>query len=191
MRKIIYYNLVSLDGFFAGPKGEIDWHRVDEEFNQYAIEFLNSVDTIIFGRITYQLFENFWPVAAKDPATSKSDRVIANQINDLNKVVFSKTLTQVSWQNSHLIRQVVPDEIVKMKGQPGKDMVIFGSANLAQSFIKPGLVDEYRIMVNPIVLGNGMPLFQNLQNRIELSFIRSHTFKTGVIVLTYQPDFPR
>ena len=191
MRKIIYYNLVSLDGFFAGPKGEIDWHRVDEEFNQYAIEFLNSVDTIIFGRITYQLFENFWPAAAKDPATSKSDRVIANQINDLNKVVFSKTLTQVSWQNSHLIRQVVPDEIVKMKGQPGKDMVIFGSANLAQSFIKPGLVDEYRIMVNPIVLGNGMPLFQNLQNRIELSFIRSHTFKTGVIVLTYQPDFRR
>ncbi len=191
MRKIIYYNLVSLDGFFAGPNGEIDWHRVDEEFNQYAIEFLNSVDTIIFGRITYQLFENFWPAAAKDPTTSKSDRVIANQINDLSKLVFSKTLAQVSWQNSHLFRQVAPDEIVKMKGQPGKDMVIFGSANLAQSFIKPGLVDEYRIMVNPIVLGNGMPLFQNLQNRIELSFIRSHTFKTGVIVLTYQPDFRR
>jgi dihydrofolate reductase len=112
-------------------------------------------------------------------------------VNDLHKLVFSKTLAQVTWQNRHHFRQVVLDEIIKIKDQPGKDMVIFGSANLAQSFIKPGLVDEYRITMNPIVFGNRMLLFQNLQYRIEQSFIRSHTFKKGGFVLTYQPDVRR
>ncbi len=188
MRKIYFYNLVSLDGFFAGPGGEIDWHRVNDEFNRYAIDLLNSVDTIIFGRITYQLFESFWPAAAKDPATAPDDRLIANLIDDAHKLVFSKTLQSVTWKNARLFREVDPGEITSLKAQPGKDMVIYGSANLAQSFIRYGLVDGYRIFVNPVILGSGMPLFPGLDGRINLKLADTIRFQTGVVLLDYQPE---
>lgn len=120
MRKIIASEMVSLDGYFEGPNREIDWHNVDEEFNQYAISILNTVDTILFGRVTYQLFESYWPAAATNPSTSKSDLEIAHQINNKTKIVFSKTLEKVEWKNAKLVKEVIPEEIAKMKQQPGK-----------------------------------------------------------------------
>jgi dihydrofolate reductase len=163
-RKIIVSEMVSLDSFFAGPNGEIDWHIVDEEFNQYAIDLLNTVDTILFGRKTYQLFESYWPAAATNPSTSKSDLEIAHDINNITKIVFSRTLGSVEWKNARLVKEVIPGEIVKMKQQPGKNMVVYGSGSIVSTLMNLGLIDEYRIIVNPVILGNGKPLFKGLKD---------------------------
>jgi len=152
MRKVIVSMMVSLDGYFAGPNGEIDWHIVDEEFNEYAIDLLEKVDTILFGRVTYRLFENYWPAAAINPSTSKSDLEIAHKINDANKIVFSKTLEKVEWKNTRLHKEIIPVEIENLKQQPGKDMVIYGSGSIVSAFTQFHLIDEYKIIVNPVVL---------------------------------------
>ncbi len=127
MRKIIVFNLISLDGFFARLNGDLDWHNVDDEFNQFAIEQTSSFGTIIFGRTTYQFFEEFWPKVINNPKFSKEDQRIAENIENINKIVFSKTLDKVTWKNSKLIKEINLQEIKKLKEQPGKDMVVFGS----------------------------------------------------------------
>lgn len=187
MRKIIFQMMVSLDGFIEGPKQDLSWHLVDDEFNKYAIDLLHSIDTIIFGRIAYELFESFWPAAMQDPATKKDDLEIAHQINDMQKIVFSKTMEKVEWKNSRLISQVVPEEINEMKKLEGKDMVIFGGAGIAQSFMKHELIDEYRIMINPIILGKGKPLFEDMTHRMKLKLQKTRTFASGVVMLIYEP----
>jgi dihydrofolate reductase len=187
MKKVIVSEMVSLDGFFAGPNGEIDWHIVDEEFNQYAIDLLNTVDTILFGRVTYQLFESYWPVAALRSSTSKSNLEIASKINNMTKIVFSETLEKVEWKNASLVKEIIPDEIAKMKQQPGKDIVIYGSGSIVSAFTQLGLVDEYRIIVNPVVLGNGKPLFKDIRDRINLKLLKTKTFSSGNILLVYRP----
>ncbi len=186
-RKIIASEMVTLDGFFAGPNGEIDWHVVDEEFNQYAIDLLNTVDTILFGRVTYQLFESYWPAAATSPSTSKSDLEIAYDINNITKIVFSRTLESVEWKNARLVKEVIPEEIVKMKQQPGKDMVIYGSGSIVSALMNLGLIDEYRIIVNPVILGNGKPLFKGLKDKLNLRLLETKTFGSGNVLLCYRP----
>lgn len=187
MRKVIFQMMVSLDGFIEGPKQDLSWHLVDDEFNKYAIDLLHSIDTIIFGRIAYELFESFWPAAITDPSTTPDNLEIANQINDMHKIVFSKTIEKVEWKNSKLIQQLVPEEITQMKQQEGKDMVIFGGAGIAQSFMRHELIDEYRIMVNPIILGKGKPLFEDMTHRMNLKLIKTRTFNSGVVMLVYEP----
>ena len=188
MRKVILNMMVSLDGFMEGPDKELDWHVVDDEFNEYGISVLNAVDTILFGRVTYQFFENYWPAAAKDPGTSKIDLEIAEKINNINKIVFSTTLKDVEWENSKLLKNVIPDEINKLKQESGKDMVIFGGAGIAQSFINLNLIDEYRIIVNPVVLGKGKTLFENINKKFKLKLMKTKVFNSGVVILYYQPD---
>jgi dihydrofolate reductase len=187
MRKVILSEMISLDGFFAGPNGEIDWHIVDEEFNQYAIDLLNTVDTILFGRVTYQLFESYWPAAATNPSTSKSDLEIAHKINNITKVVFSKTLKKTEWKNTKLIKEIIAEMILKMKRQPGKNIVIYGSGSIASTFMNLGLIDDYLLFVNPVVLGSGKPLFKNIKDRHNLLLANTKTFKSGVVLLDYQP----
>jgi dihydrofolate reductase len=186
MRKVIVSEMVTLDGFFAGPNGEIDWHIVDEEFNQYAIDLLNTVDTILFGRVTYQLFESYWPGAAKNPSTSKSDLEIAHKINNMNKIVFSKTMDKVDWKNTRLVKEVIPEEIAKMKQQSGKNMVIYGSGSIVSTFAQLGLIDEYRLIVNPVVFGNGKTLFKGINDKLNLKFLRTKAFRSGNVLLYYQ-----
>ena len=121
MRKVILSNLVTLDGFFAGPNGELDWHIVDEEFYQYADDLLSNVDALLFGRVTYQLMADYWPAKATNPSTSKSDLEIADKMNNIPKIVFSKTLQEVKWNNSRLVKENIAEEISKMKQQaPGR-----------------------------------------------------------------------
>lgn len=187
MRKVIFQMMVSLDGFIEGPKQDLSWHLVDDEFNKYAIDLLHSIDTIIFGRIAYELFESFWPAAMTDPSTTPDNLEIANQINDMHKIVFSKTMEKVEWKNSKLIQQLIPEEIAQMKQQEGKDMVIFGGAGIAQSFMRHELIDEYRIMVNPIILGKGKPLFEDMTHRMNLKLMKTRTFNSGVVMLVYEP----
>jgi len=194
--------MVSLDGSFAGPRGEFDWPLVDEGFNQFAMDQLDSVDAILFGRVTYQGMASYWPTAVTSPSgTLKSDSGVvfavstsasdlhtrmAYKMNTLPKIVFSKTLKKADWNNSRLVREVLPGEIMKMRQQPGKDMVIFGSADLVSTFTNHGLIDEYRLFVNPIVLGDGKPLFKDVSERQKLKLVNTKPFTTGVVGLFYQ-----
>ncbi len=187
MRKIIVSEMVSLDGFFAGPRGEIDWHVVDEEFNQYAIDLLNKVDTILFGRVTYQLFENYWPAAAENPSTSQSDLEIAHKINNINKIVFSKGLEKVTWKNARLVKEVIPEEVAKLKQQPGKDMVIYGSGSIVSTLTQQGLINEYRLFVAPVALGSGKSLFKGLKDKLRLQLLETKKFNSGNVLLRYEP----
>jgi Dihydrofolate reductase len=183
MGKVIVFNLTTLDGYFEGPKHEIDWHHVDEEFNHFAIEQLNTADTLLFGRVTYEMMAMYWPTAQ----AIKNDPVVANKMNSLKKIVFSKTLSHADWQNTRLIKDNFVEEVAKLKRQPDKDMFIFGSSDLAVSFIPHGLIDEYRIMVNPIFLGSGKPFLKGLQDRLELRLIKTKSFKSGNVLIYYEP----
>ena len=186
MRKIVVFNLISVDGYFAGVDGNIDWHRVDDEFNTFAVQQTKSFGTIIFGRVTYKIFEDFWPKAINDPKMSPDDRKIAKNIDDVEKIVFSKTIKKVTWKNSKLFKTVDQKEIKKWKSQRGRDMVIFGSGTIVQEFTNLGLIDEYRLLVNPIILGKGKPMFANIKNRLDLKLIDTKTFKNGNVLLYYQ-----
>ena len=181
MRKVIVSNLVSLDGFFEGSKKELDWFVVEQEFFDFARNQLFEVDTILFGRITYEMMAGYWP------NTNDNDPVITDKMNSLPKIVFSKTLSKVEWNNSRLIRENVQEEINKLKQQEGKDMVIFGSGNLVSFLTQQGLIDEYRIILNPVILGSGNPLFKNLHDRLNLKLLKTKTLGTGVVILYYQP----
>jgi dihydrofolate reductase len=182
MRKVIMFNLITLDGYFAGLNGDISWHQVDEEFNEYSILQLQSSGGLIFGRITYQLMANYWPtIQAKE-----DDPTVAELMNSLPKYVFSKTMKLVEWNNTQLLQGEAVDEMRGLKQQPGKDLFIFGSANLSQTFIQNRLIDEFRIMINPIILGDGIPLFINSGEYLKMNLINSKTFKNGNILLDYQ-----
>jgi dihydrofolate reductase len=189
MRKIILFNLVSLDGYFAGPKGEIDWHNVDDEFNRFAIQQLDEVGALLFGRITYELMASYWPT----PEAVADDPQVANKMNQLPKVVFSRTLNKAEWENSQLVKlgegsTDLASEVAKLKQQPGKDLFVFGSSNLAAALIQNDLIDEYRVMVNPVVLGDGIPLFQGIQKPMRLKLQKSKIFANGNVLLYYQPE---
>ncbi len=183
MRKLFSFNMVTLDGFFEGPNQDIGWHHVDEEFNQFAIEQTSSVDTILFGRVTYEGMASYWPTSA----AITDDPVIADLMNRLPKIVFSRTLQKAEWNNTRLIKDHIAEEITKLKQQPGKDLAIFGSANLLSTLVQMDLVDEHRIMVNPVVLGSGTPLFQGVNEPIELKLLKTKAFDSGNVLLYYQP----
>jgi dihydrofolate reductase len=190
--KLFMFMTISLDGFFEGRDHDISWHNVDDEVKKFAIEQLRETDTILFGRRTYELFEGFWPKAADDPKISKDNLEIARLINNMNKVVFSKTLTKLeekeNWRNVRLIRDVNPEEIKRWKQESGKDLDIGGS-NLAVSFAQLGLIDEIRIMVDSIVLGEGTRLFEGIKDKLNLSLLKTRTFKSGNVLLYYQPKY--
>ncbi len=170
MRRLFLFMMVSLDGYFEGPNRDLSWHVVDQEFNRFAVEQLKQIGTLLFGRITYQLFEDYWPKAGRDPAMSKENLEIARIINDVEKVVFSRTLTNVKetddWKNVRLIREAQPEQINRIKQLSGKDIAIFGGNDLATNFLRMGLIDELRIMVNPVVIGNGNPLFRGMTDLV-------------------------
>ncbi len=169
--------MVSLDGFMEGPNRELDWHVVDEEFQQYGVEMLRSIDAMLLGRTTYQLFEDYWPAATEAGA---------EEMNALEKVVFSTTLGQVEWRHSRLVKQDAAGEIARLKQVPGKDLAIFGSSTLV-SGLPLGLIDEYRILVCPIVLGAGTPLLPHRGQRLPLNLVNLKQFASGVVFLTYHP----
>ncbi len=178
MRKIIFCNMVSLDGFFEGPNHDIEWHYADEEHEKHAVELFEQADTLLFGRVTYELMAGYWPQAPAD--------AVADYMNGLPKVVFSKTLDQVNWNNARLAKASVADEIASLKKQPGKNMLLFGSANLASTFINLDLIDEYQVLVSPILLGSGTPLFKDIGAKHKLKLIRTRTRVSGVVELYYQ-----
>ena len=195
MRLLFLFMMVSLDGYFEGQNHDLSWHVVDQEFNRFAVEQLKQIGTLLFGRITYQLFEEYWPKAGRDPATSKENLEIARMINYVEKIVFSRTLANVKgaddWKNVRLIREAEPEEIKRLKHLSGKDIAIFGSNDLATSFLRMGLIDELRIMVNPVVMGNGISLFRGMTDHVKLELLRTKTFRSGNVLHYYRPEMTR
>jgi dihydrofolate reductase len=178
MRRLIVSNVMSLDGFFEGPNKNIDWFMVDEEFFDYAKEMLRAADTLLFGRATYEHMAAYWPTAPADE--------IADKMNGLPKLVASRTLEQVSWNNSKLIKGNVADEIAELKRMPGKDIVLLGSSILASSLLQNGLIDEYRVILAPVLIGRGSPLFKDIDKKVKFKLGKTRVLKSGVIVLYYQ-----
>jgi dihydrofolate reductase len=184
MRSVVLSMQVSLDGFIARADGELDWHLVGREFNEYARDLLDSFDTLVFGRVTYQLMASYWRTAIiSDPVEVQ----IAERLNTLPKVVFSRTLKKVEWKNSRLATGGVAEEIRKMKEQPGKDIGI-GGTSLVAVLAPLGLIDDYRILVVPVVLGTGKPLFKDIKKSISLKLRETRTFGSGLVLLAYQPE---
>lgn len=183
MRKLILFNHISLDGFFAGLHEEIDWTRADEEHHRYAMEQIQASDLLVFGRYTYQLMANFWP---KEEAAS-FDPAFAREMNAAQKLVFSRSLISAGWENTRLSREDPAVEIARLKSLPGKNICILGSAQLASRLVRQGLVDEFQVVVNPVVLGSGRPLFQNLPERIYLERTGMRSFENGNMLLVYRP----
>ncbi len=184
MRKLIFQVMVSLDGFYEGPGHDISWHYVDEEFNNYAIGLLNQADMLLFGRITYELMAGYWPT----PEAARQDPVVAAKMNGLPKLVFSQTLRRASWHHTRLVQHQAAVEVARLKLQPGRDMVILGSSQLALSFIPHGLIDEFRIVVSPVTIGKGTRLFSDLPKKLSLHLTGTRTFHSGNVLLCYKPN---
>ncbi len=178
MRRVIVSNLVTLDGYYEGPGHELDWHVVDDEFLAYAKDMLRDADSLLFGAVTYQLMAGYWPTAPRHE--------IADQMNGLPKIVFSKTLKSADWNNSQLVSGNAAEEISRLKRLPGKDLIILGSSHLASFLLTQGLIDEYRVILIPVLIGNGKPLFPGLKQEIRLKLANTRQFTSGVIVLYYQ-----
>jgi dihydrofolate reductase len=179
MKKIIVFNMITVDGFFAGTDGNINWHNVDAEFNEFAIKQLNEVGALIFGRVTYDLMAGYWP--SEKPV--KDDPIVAGLMNNTHKIVFSRSLDKADWNNTTLMKEINAEQIQKLKQEPGKDLFIFGSGQTVQEFAQLGLIDEYRLMVNPVALGAGKPLFKQ---HLKLKLLKSQEFKNGNVLLSYQ-----
>jgi dihydrofolate reductase len=177
---ILYaFEMMTLDGFFEGPDHDIRWHKVDAEFNAFSARQLAATAALLFGRATYQLMAGYWPTATGD------DPVIP-YMNSLPKIVFSRTLESAEWKGTRLIRENAVEEVQRLKVEIRKDLAIFGSANLLSALSQAGLVDEYRIMVNPVILGRGTPLFQGVERKIDLKLISSNTYRSGNVLLCYR-----
>ncbi len=184
MRKIIYSLMVTLDGFIAGPNGELDWAIPDRELHEYINDQERSVDTHLYGRRTWEVMAAYWPTGDTNPANSDFEVEFALLWQKLTKIVFSRTLQQVEG-NARLMREVRPEEIKALQEQPGKDMAI-GGAELAATFMRLGLIDEYGLYVHPVVLGGGTPMFPVLQQPLNLELLETRTFGTGVVYLRYR-----
>jgi dihydrofolate reductase len=183
MRKLTVFNFVTLNGYYKGPKGDISWHRHGAEENEYSVEGLKSGSTLLFGRVTYEMMASYWPT----PVAIKNNPIVAAGMNNADKIVFSRTLKKVEWNNTRLVKDNIVEEIKKMKQLPGKDMTVLGSGSILTQFAEQGLIDEYQIMVDPVVLGDGTPIFKNIKHKMDLKLTRTRIFKSGVVLLCYQP----
>lgn len=185
MRKLIADSIISLDGFFTSSTNEIDsWFDFDEEEWQWSIDINRGVDAILLGRVTYGEFSQFWP---KVTPKTKPGQIIAQQLNELPKIVFSRSLTEAPWTPVTIVREDPSAAVAKLKREPGKDLVIAGSGTLVGALSRDALIDDYFIRIRPIILGAGRPLFVDHNARHPLKLISAKTFKSGLIGLHYQP----
>lgn len=188
MRKVIVSMNVTLDGFMSGLNCELDWHFQSwtSEMAETLCEQLNRADSILFGRVTYMAMAKYWLSKAMDLSCPREDIAFVEMINNYTKIVFSKTLAVAEWSNSRLVNENLEEEIIKLKKQAGKHMIIYGSGKIASALIQLRLVDEYQIWVHPVVIGKGKPLFKCLQNKLHLKLLKTKTFYSGVVLLFYK-----
>lgn len=182
MRKLIMWNMVTLDGFFEGSKPwELDWHEYvwGEELEQLSLDQLKTAGLLLFGRATYQGMAEYW---------SKAEGDVADFMNSIPKVVFSRTLTTAEWNNTKLVSDDAAGEVVRLKKEAGRDLFIFGSARLSSALMQHGLIDEYRLGLNPLVLGGGTPLFKPGFGRVRMRLLEVRPLESGCVILRYEPD---
>ncbi len=185
MRKVYLFMMISLDGFFEGPNHELDWHNADnDEFLDFAVEQLDATDTLVFGRRTYDMMAEFWP---SDYAL-KTDPETAKRMNSYRKIVFSHNLQKAGWENTTVYNDDVRGVMTKLQEGQGKDIAVLGSSNLCLTLLQRGVLDEVRLMVNPLVLGKGHTLFAGLDKQIDFTLTNTRRFDSGNVLLTYAVD---
>jgi dihydrofolate reductase len=153
----------------------------------YESDLVSEADTLLLGRVTYQSFAGSWPHVPDNPSATEGEKEYARKLNAMRKIVFSRTLESAEWNNSTLRKEVIPEEIEQLKQEPGRDMLIYGSASIIQTLTNHGLIDEYQVLVHPVISGGGKPLFQNIQHQVKLKLVNTKTHPSGVVVLSYQP----
>jgi dihydrofolate reductase len=186
MRKFIVFNSVSLDGYFTDVNADMSFaHNInpDVEWDKFVENNASGEGTLLFGRITYELMAGFWPT----PLAAKQMPVVAERMNNLSKVVFSRTLDKASWRNTKLVKDDLIGEIQKMKEETGEDMVILGSGSIVSQLTDHGLIDEYQIVVIPVALGQGRTMFENVTSKVSLRLIKTQAFINGNVLLCYEP----
>ncbi len=176
----------SLDGFVAGPKGELDWANVDEEIFDFVAAMTDTADTALYGRVTYEMMQAYWPTAGQQPNASKHDKEHAVWYNKVSKIVLSRTIGDEGLDNTKVIGDQLVNNINEIKKQDGKNILIFGSPTASHSLLSQDLIDEFWLFVNPVLLGQGIPLFKGVTETTKLNLIETKTFSCGVIALHYE-----
>ncbi|MFC4334938.1 dihydrofolate reductase family protein [Salininema proteolyticum] len=183
MRKLVSFIGISLDGYYKGPDGQFDFANVDQEFYDFSNRQDAHIDTLMFGRETYELMASHWPTAT----ATENDPEVIEFMNGVDKIAVSTTLEKVEWNNTTLVRGDIASKVAELKEQEGKEIAMFGSVQLTASLLERGLVDELRVMVFPVVLGEGVSLFATLEERLPLELLRTTTFRSGNVLLVYRP----
>lgn len=186
MRKLIFFMHTSLDGFVAGLNGEMDWINVDEEIFDFVGTMTDKADSALYGRVTYEMMQSYWPTAGDEPNASKHDKEHSAWYKSVSKIVLSRTINEKGLDNTVVISDQLAEKINKIKQQNGKDILIFGSPSASHSLMSQGLIDEFWLFVNPILLGKGVPLFKDVTETTKLNLVESKTFSCGVIALHYE-----
>jgi dihydrofolate reductase len=186
LRKIIVFNHISLDGYFVDAQGDMSFTRNDNqdaEWDAFVNGNASGGGMLLFGRITYELMASFWPT----PVAAEQMPVVAEHMNNLPKIVFSKSMDKVSWINTRLMKEDLIGSIRKMKAEPGDDIVIFGSGSIVSQLTQSGLIDEYQIVVDPVILGKGRTMFESIKEKLPLKLKKTRTFSNGNVLLCYEP----
>lgn len=198
MRRIIMFNRVTADGYFAGPHGDLDWVVPDEEIDKGAARGMSDRGTILFGRRTYEMFASFWPHVAADAVSAPNPhaarqrspemRAMAGWLNAATKFVFSTTLREVTWTHAQLRSTLDRAEIEAMKAQAGGDIFVFGSGSLVSQLTEYALIDEYQFVVTPLLLGSGRPLIEGVARRLPLALVEATAYASGTVMLRYRRE---
>lgn len=191
MKKLVLFVHVTLDGFVAGPKGEMNCFHVDDEIFEYAGKRIEKTDAALYGRVTYQMMEGYWPTAAEKPNPSKHDIDHSKWYSRVEKIILSNSLQDLNKSNTKVISSDLQTEISKIKQSKGSEILIFGSPSAAHSLMELDLIDEYWLFVNPVLLGNGIPLFKNISAKQKLKMTGCKVFSSGVICLQYEKKEPQ
>ncbi len=182
MRKLISFIGISLDGYYRGPDGRFDFANVDQEFYDFSNRQDAGIDTLVFGRETYEHMAAYWPTA------TENDPEVIEFMNGVQKIAVSTTLQRVDWNNTLLLSEGLAANIEELKARPGKEIALFGSVRLTAHLLELGLVDKLRVMVFPVLLGRGVSMFSTLNGRVPLELCRTTTFRSGNVLLVYRPD---
>lgn len=179
---------ISLDGFVAGPNGEMNWIKINEEIFDYVGMRIRECDAALYGRVTYEMMENYWPTAGDKPGATKHEREHSKWYAKAHKIVLSKTLKERDLANTTVISDNISNHINEIKQQPGSEILLFGSPTATHSLIQQNIIDGYWLFVNPIILGRGIPLFTGIQEKIKLELVATRQFNCGVTELNYTVD---
>lgn len=186
MGNIVLFMHVSLDGFAAGPNGEMDWIHVDEEIFDFGAERITKTNTALYGRVTFEMMESYWPTAADKPGASKHDREHAAWYKSTHKLVLSNTLDQATLTNTTVIGKNYADTLPQIKKDTTGDILLFGSPSTAHALMADNLIDEYWLFVNPVVIGEGIPVFKGIKEKQSLKLLKTHVFSAGVVCLHHE-----